>query len=265
LATQLGIEVVPLFINFGSDSYLDGVELSREAFYARLPHAQKLPTTSTPGPQPFLQAYKRLADAGATEIVSVHVSENLSALIDSARLAAADSPVPVTVFDSGSLSLGVGFLAWSAAQASKLGAGIRDILGLLQDMRKRTHVAAVLDTLEFLQRSGRMNRVMARLGSWLQMKPLLKMNDGTTAAEKIRTTEAAFARLQVLLEERLPFEKVALVHTHALAEVETLLQRVRHLLPPGDILSVDVTPALGTHLGPGAVGFACVSAEAGTP
>ena len=129
----------------------------------------------------------------------------------------------------------------------------------MKEQGQRTHVFALLDTLEFLRRSGRLNRVMAALGSWLQMKPLLKMHDGNPTAEKIRTTEAATQRLIVLLEECLPLEKVALVHTHVLEGAQNLRQKTQHLLPEGEILSVDITPVLGTHLGPGAVGFVCVS------
>jgi DegV family protein with EDD domain len=263
MVTELGIEVVPLYVNFGHESYLDGVELSREAFYARLPGANPPPTTAMAGPHRFLHAYQQLSAAGATEIVSIHVAQSLSGVLETARLAAQESPVPVTLFDSGSLTLGVGFLAWRAAEAASEGAGVDDIVALLTDQRKRTHVMAVLDTLEFLRRSGRMNRVLATVGGWLQMKPLLLMNDGMTKAEKVRTTEAAAHRLLALLEEKVPLEKVALVHTHALAEAEELRQSARHLLPDGELLSVDVTPVLGTHLGPGAVGFACVSAKDG--
>jgi len=136
-----------------------------------------------------------------------------------------------------------------------------EILALIKDQAQRTHVFAALDTLEFLRRSGRMSRVMATLGSWLQMKPLLKMHDGNPTAEKIRTTEAAVQRLIALLEEQLPLERVALVHTHSLEKAQDLRHRVQHLLPEGEVLSVDITPVLGTHLGPGAVGFACVSAR----
>jgi DegV family protein with EDD domain len=265
IVAELGIEVVPMYVNFGIESYLDGVELSREAFYARLPDADPPPTTAMPGPQHFANAYQRLATAGATEIVSIHVSRSLSAVLETAQLAARESPVPVSLFDSGSLSLGVGFLAWAAAEAASGGGGIDEIVALLQDQRKRTHVVAVLDTLEYLRRSGRMNRVMATVGSWLQMKPLLLMNDGVSKAEKVRTTEAAAHRLLALLEEKLPLEKVALVHTHALSEVEDLRQSARHLLPEGELMSVVITPVLGAHLGPGAVGFACVSAKDAAP
>ena len=136
-----------------------------------------------------------------------------------------------------------------------------EIVALVEDQRARTHVFAALDTLEFLRRSGRLNWVMATLGSWLQMKPLLKMHQGEPTAEKVRTTEHATERLINLLKELVPLEKVALVHTHALERAEALRQAVQHLLPEGELLSMDITPVFGTHLGPGAVGFACVTAR----
>ncbi|MBN1581740.1 MAG: DegV family protein [Anaerolineae bacterium] len=250
-----------MYINFGGESYLDGVDLLREAFYARLPDCDPPPTTAMPGPQMFLKAYEKLGDGGATEILSVHISESLSAVVDTAHLAAHQASMPVTVFDSGSLSLGLGFLVQAAAEAAAQGDSMDEIVALIKEQRQRTRVFAALDTLEFLRRGGRMNRVMATLGSWLQMKPLLKMHDGNPTAEKIRTTEAAMKRLIVLLEEQLPLERVALVHTHSLEKVQDLRQKALHLLPEGEILSVDITPVFGTHLGPDAVGFACVGAR----
>jgi DegV family protein with EDD domain len=136
-----------------------------------------------------------------------------------------------------------------------------EIVALLEEQGQRTHVFAALDTLEFLRRSGRMNRVMAALGSWLQMKPLLKMHAEEATAERIRTTEHATERLISLLSDLVPLEKVALVHTHALDRVAELRQKVQHLLPEGELLSMDITPVFGTHLGPGAIGFACVTAR----
>ena len=259
IVAQHGITVVPLYINFGSESYLDGVDLSREAFYARLPDCDPPPTTAMPGPQMFLETYKRLAEKGATEILSIHISRSLSAVVDTAQLAAREASIPVTVFDSGTLSLGTGFLVWAAADAVAQGHSMEEIAALIEEQGQRTHVFAALDTLEFLRRGGRMNRVIAVLGSWLQMKPLLKMHDGKPAAEKILTAKAATQRLVALLQEQVPLEKVALVHTHALDKARELCQQARHLLPEGEVLSVDITPVFGTHLGPGAVGFVCVS------
>jgi len=261
IVAACGVSVVPLYINFGDESYLDGVELSREAFYARLPDCDPAPTTAMQGPQTFLHTYQKLAAEGATEILSIHISASLSGTVNVARLAAEEAPAPVTVLDSGTLSMGTGFLVWAAAEAAAAGRPMSEIVALVEEQGLRTHVFAALDTLEFLRRSGRMNRVLAAVGSWLQMKPLLKMHDGSPTAERVRTTEAAIERLIALLEEQAPLEKAALVHTHALERADALLQRARPLLPEGETLSVDITPVFGTHLGPGTVGFACVTAR----
>ncbi len=262
IVARYGITVVPLYINFGDQSYLDGVELSRQEFYERLPDYESPPTTAAPGPEVYRQAYERLADEGATEVLSIHISISLSAVVDVARLGAKQTDaVPVTVFDSRQLSLGTGFLVLAAAKAAAEGRPMDEILSLLEEQISRSHVFAALDTLEFLRRSGRMNRVMAGLGSVLQIKPLLKMYDGNPTAERVRTRERAIERLISLLSELVPLEQVALVHTHAPDRAEELRQQVQHLLPEGETLSVEVTSVIGAHIGPGAVGFACVTAR----
>lgn len=261
ITAKHGIAIVPLYINFGGESYRDRVDLSREAFYMRLPDCDPPPTTAMPGPQMFRQAYERLANEGATEILSIHISKSLSAVVDMAQLAAREVSIPVTIIDSHSLSLGTGFLVWAAAKAIEQGLSKGEIVAALKERIQRTHVFAALDTLEFLRRSGRMNGVIATLGKWLQLKPLLKMHNGQPSAEKIITTGAATQRLVALLAEQGPLEQVALVHTHAIEQADALRQRAQHLLPAGKILSVDITPVFGTHLGPGAVGFACVRAQ----
>jgi DegV family protein with EDD domain len=264
LVARHGITVVPMYINFGRQSYLDGVELSREEFYARLPEYDPPPTTATPGPQQFRRAYEALAGEGATEVLSIHISVSLSATLNAAQLAAQETTVvPVTVLDSGQLSLGTGFLILTAAKAVAEGRSMDEIVPLLEEQMSRTHVFAALDTLEFLRRGGRMNRALAAVGTWLQMKPLLKMHEGNPTAERVRTTETATERLVTLLGELVPLERVALVHTHSHERAADLLRRVRHMLPEGEVMSVDITPVFGVHLGPGAVGFACVSAGGG--
>jgi DegV family protein with EDD domain len=262
VVTEHGIAVVPLYINFGDQSYLDGVELSRQEFYERLPDYES-PTTAAPGPEVFRRTYERLADEGATGVLSIHISISLSAVVDVARLAAKETDaVPVTVFDSGQLSLGTGFLVLTAAKAVAGGRSMDEIITLLEEQISRTHVFAALDTLEFLRRSGRMSRVMAGLGTALQIKPLLKMYDGNPTAERVRTRKRAIERLISLLSDLVPLEQVALVHTHAPDRAQDLWQRVQHLFPEGRVpFSAEVTPVIGAHIGPGAVGFACVTAR----
>lgn len=260
---QYGITVVPLYINIGPQSYLDGVDLSREAFYQGLPAYSTSPATAAPGPEVFKRVYENLAARGATEIISIHISVSLSGTVNSARLGAAEvKSVPVTVLDSGQLTLGLGLLVLQAARAAAHGCTVAEIMPVLQDQMGRSYVAAMIDTLEFLKRSGRMNGMMAGVGSLLQIKPILRMHNGNPTSEKVRTYKRAMDRLVGILMEISPFEQIAMVHTCAPQRAEALKQRMAHLLPAGlEIFSMDITPVLGAHLGPGAVGFACVSAK----
>ncbi len=149
-----------------------------------------------------------------------------------------------------------------AAQEAAAGRSVAEIMPVLQDQMGRSYVAAMIDTLEFLKRSGRMNGIMAGVGSLLQIKPMLRMHDGKPTSEKVRTYRRAIDRLVEILAEISPVEQIAMVHTCKPERAEALRQRVAHLLPAGlEILSMDITPVLGAHLGPGAVGFACVSAK----
>jgi len=259
---EYGITVVPLYVNIGSQGYLDGVDLSREEFYERLPDYDPPPTTAAPGPERFRRIYEGLAADGATEILSIHISVSLSAVVDAARSGAQETKaVPVTVFDSRQLSLGTGFLVVAAAKAAAEGCSMAEIIASLEALTLRTYVFAALDTLEFLRRSGRMNGTVAGLGNLLQIKPLLKMHDGNPTAERVRTSSRAIKRLISLLIDLAPLEQVAIVHSYAPDKGEHLRQLVQHLLPAGEVPSVNLTPVIGAHIGPGAVGFACITAR----
>jgi len=264
MIAQYGITVIPLYINFGTEGYLDGVELSRHEFYERLPDYDPPPTTAAPGTELFRQTYDRLAAEGATQILSIHISPSLSATLNVAQLAAQETQtVPVTAFDSGQLSLGLGFIVLAAAEAAAAGRPLNDIIDMLREKTSRTHVFAALETLEYLRRSGRMNRAVASLGNLLQIKPLLRMHNGNPTAERVRTNNGATKRLLHILSELAPLEQVALVHAHAPDRAETLRQHAKHLLPAGEIPCVEITPVLGANLGPGTVGFACVTTRKG--
>ncbi|MBN1657556.1 MAG: DegV family protein [Anaerolineae bacterium] len=257
------IVAVPFYINVGADSYLDNVEMSHAAFYEGLPNFEVQPTTSVPGPGTYLQVYQRLAQEAATEILSIHMAGSLSAMANSARLAAEEfDTIPVTVFDSGNLTLGTGFQVLAAAQAVAEGLPMAEIVAQLEDLAARTYCFAALDTLEFLRRSGRLSSFQWGLGSVLQIKPILKMNAGTAEMERVRTRNGAFERLLALVEGLGPLEKLAVVHTHAPeAKRSALQQQAAHLFPGGKVaMEAEVTPVIGAHIGPQALGFIAVQA-----
>jgi len=262
LIDQYGIAVVPLHINIGRESYLDGVDMSREAFYRGLPGFKAHPTTSVPSPGQFLEAYQAMASEGATQILSIHISKSLSAVVNSARLAAEEiETVEVTVFDSGQLTLGTGLQAVAAAKAAADGRSMDEIVAMLEELGRRIHVFAALDTLEFMRRSGRLSRFQFGLGSVLQMKVIIMMHDGEVNIERVRTRKRATKRLIALVSELAPFEELALVHTHAPAPAADLREAAAALFPEDRLpLSAEVTPVIGAHIGPGAVGFTAVRA-----
>ena len=258
------ITILPLYINQGDKSYLDGVDMTREEFYRRLPGFHPAPRTATPSPETFVQTWSRLAAQGAQAILSIHLSEKLSATVNAARVAAGQfTRLPVTVLDSGQLSLGMGFIVEKAAQMAVLGHSLDEILAASRGMMKRTYVFAAIRTLEYLRRSGRMNFALARFGELLQIKPVLHMHQGNPVAHRVRTQGKATARMFEWLAEYAPFERLAVVHAGVQPEAEELRQQIGHFFPDGEIPVVQITPVLGAHLGVGALGFACVSAKEG--
>ena len=259
-----GITVVPCYVNIGSDSYLDGVELTREEFYERLPSCDPPPTTSAPGIKAFAQVYERLAAEGASEIISVHISAKLSNIVNVARLATqATDVVPVTVVDSGQLTIGTGLLALEAAKAAIAGRSMADIVAQVAEKATHVHTVAFANTLEYLRRSGRLSQFQYILGSLLKIKPLLTMHNDAISMDKTRTRERAVKWLVDAVSDLGSLEELILVHTHVPEQAEALRQQARQLFPVGQSFSaVDVTPALGAHLGPGTIGFTCVTAPA---
>jgi DegV family protein with EDD domain len=267
VADKYGITVIPLYINVGDQSFIDGVELSREKFYENLPDYPILPTTSVPGAKVFRNTYKKLIADGADHILSVHIASSLSATADVARSAVETlTDVPVTVFDAGQITLGTGLLAIAAAKAAAAGMTMEEIVSMLEEKASRTYSFAALDTLEYLRRSGRASRFQSTVGALLSIKPLLSMHDGRMNVEKVRTDNTAIEWLMDHLTNLHPFEEIALVHTNAPKKVEVFRQRAAPFLPSGkEPIIAGVTPIIGTHVGPGAVGFSCIAKEKTNP
>lgn len=256
------ISVVPLYINIGEESYLDGIDMTREAFYTGLPDFKHHPSTAVPGIDAFANVFKKAYEKGAEAVISMHIGKALSNTVDVARLAADKiKEIPVHVLDPGNLSLGTGLLVEHAAIMAEAGEKVKTILAEIADKAKRTYTFAVLSTLEFLRRSGRLSNFMFGLGSLLILRPILKMNDGVTDMERTRTNNGSHNRLLQLVEELGKLEKLAFVHTHAPEKIEHLQEEAAYLVPAGIGTMVgEVTPVIGAHIGPGAVGFSVIQA-----
>jgi DegV family protein with EDD domain len=257
---KLGITVLPLNIHIGETAYKDGIDISREEFYRQLPTLHPFPKTASPGPGGFEQLYQHLADQGAKAILSIHISESLSATVNEARIAAGQfTRIPVTVLDSTQLSLGTGYLVKKAAQLAAAGHSIEEILSALKEQMQRSYVFASLKTLEYLRRSGRMHNAVARIGEFIKLKPVLHMNQGKPVVHRTRTQKNATALLMEWLEQYAPFEQLAILHAGIQEEAEALRESVRAYWPESDVPVLQITPVLGAHLGIGALGFACIS------
>jgi DegV family protein with EDD domain len=262
IVAQHGITVVPLHIQVGNQSYRDGVDLSRDQFYAGLPGYASVPKTAAPAPGVFTQIYERLAAEGASEILSIHIAPSLSGVIDVARLGAREvRSASVTVFDSGQLSMGVGFAVVKAAEAVAAGRSKEEILALLEDQVPRTSVFAITDTFEFLRRSGRVTVLQYHVGSLLRIQPFLKMFRGEATSGIVRSYRVGLRKLTRLAEGLAPLERLSVLHASARDQAQALWRRVQHLKPRDHpVLFARVNPSIGTHVGPGCVGLACVAA-----
>jgi DegV family protein with EDD domain len=258
---ELGIRVIPMYLHIGTVDYLDGVDLSREDFYAGLPGYGQPPTTAAPGIDAFGGIYEQLAVEGATGIVSIHISETLSNVVNVARLAAQRiKSVPVTVIDSGQLTMGVGFEVLRAVEVARAGGTMEEVVAAVRDLIPRTQTFAALSTVEFLRRSGRLTQFQAGLATVLRILPLLRMHNGVAEMEKVRTQERALRRVLQLLSDAGPLQELAIVHTNAPQKAVELHERAQALIPSYiEPIYAQVTPVIGAHIGPGAVGFVAVA------
>jgi DegV family protein with EDD domain len=264
ITAEHGIIVVPTCIGIGDRSYLDGVEITREEFYDWLPTLSPAPTTAAPGIGVFLQAFERATSEGATGIIAVHPPAELSSLYSVAELAAKEMHgLPIAVVDSRQVTLGMGSVVLAAARMAEAGHTVDEIVAALPGVIRRTYVFGVLDTLEYLRRGGRASRLQSGFSALLQIKPVFTVYDGQITYERVRTRSAAFARLVMLVEALGPLEALSVAHTHAPERATTLTEMGRSLFPDGTpTMCVEVTPVLGVHFGPGAVGFLAVKRDA---
>lgn len=255
------ISVMPCFIQFGTASFRDGVDITREQFYARLTTSDELPKTASPSAGMFEKVYRRVAgDSGA--VISLHLADALSGVCNAARVGAqAVAPERITVFDSESVTMGLGWLCLAAARAARAGLSRAQILALLDQMKTRVHVFAAPDTLEFLRRSGRVGWASAMVGQFLRIKPVVGVYRGVVRSiDRVRTRARSIQRLVELVTELGRLESLAVLHTTA---QEAALQLAREVarLAPRPIPVVEVTPVIGTHVGPNGLGLAAVVAH----
>lgn len=258
LLEEHNIFQIPTDLILENITYLDGFDLSRNEFYEQLPRLKVLPTTAAPSSGRFQKLYERVFSEGYTEIISIHAASALSGIYNAARLAAEEFSETIHVLDSEQLSLGLGFQVIEAAQAVKDDLPLEGILQKVKSIQKRLHLFALLDTFTYIHRSGRVSWAKARIGSILNIKPIVELKKGQVINRGLaRARSNGLRQLGKYLENLGPLEQLAVLHTNAAEAGRDFLQ---HHSPAriGEPLLVNVTTIIGTHVGPNGIGFAAV-------
>jgi len=258
LLEKFKIHVVPNVLVIEGKSVLDGKEISREEYYNRLPQMRTLPTTATASAGTYQELYAGLLAQGASNIISIHASSLLSGIYGAASAAAKEFGSQVRVIDSEQVTLGLGYQVLAAAQAALQSAPLEAILSLVENVRQRVRVIAMLDTLDYVRRSGRVSWARARVGSLLNLKPFVEVRNGLVLSlGEARTRRKGIERLMELLLKLGPLEKLAILHTNAEADAHQFLAEVQMELSEKPLV-VNITTVIGTHTGPKGLGVAAV-------
>ena len=261
----LDIPVIPLWLIWEEDRYRDGVDITPEAFYQRLQERDTIPSTSQPSVGEFVEFYRRIAeDKGTDTIVGAFISSKISGTVASASSAAAQVPeLNVTVIDSFSTSMGLGFVALAAAREAAAGGSVDDVVTVANQVRDRLTVLFTVDTLEYLHKGGRIGGAKRFLGTMLNIKPLLHLNDGCVEPMcQIRTKQRALAEMLDRAAESLEgreMAEVAVIDVDNREESQFVAAQVKERFRISPVYHAPVSPVIGTHAGPGTVGIALYS------
>ena len=255
--TTNSIGVVPLSIRFGDEEFIDREELSADAFYAKMASTGLLPETAAPSPGRFEQAFRGAAAVGASAVVCINLSGELSATVQSARNAATavDGDIDVRVIDSRSLTGGLGTMVLEAALAARNGADADAVVALVESMIPRTEIYGALDTLENLKKGGRIGSAKALVGSMLSVKPIIRIVDGAVEeAGKQRTRKRALEWVRDQLFAEGTVEKLSILHGEA-PDIDLFLDMIAERYPRDQVRLGKIGAVIGTHGGPGVIGM----------
>jgi len=257
---DLYIPVIPLWLIWGDERFRDGVDIAPPTFYRRLRESTLFPTTSQPSTGEFLDFFRQVG-VGADAIVGVFITSKLSGTVANARAVQAQLPeLTICVVDSLSTSMGMGFMVLAAARAAAAGRSLDQVVAAAEEMRDRVHLLFTVDTLEYLRRGGRIDGAKWLLGTALNIKPLLHMKDGgIEPLAQVRTKHKAVARMLEVAEKRLGGKRMAeaaIIDVDAPQEGDALAEQVKERFGLPVVYRTTVSPAIGTHVGPGTVGIA---------
>ncbi len=256
IAHELGITVVPLRVLFGEETYREGIDITPDRFFQMLEENSVHPTTTQPSVGDFLETYERLA-ADADGILSIHISAKLSGTLGAAQAArtALSKPRAMELIDSGTASMAMGLAVIKAARAARVGASLTEAAAVARDVLGRFRLWAMLDTLEYIRRGGRIGRAQAFLGSVLQVKPIITVHEGEVhPVERVRTRSRALQRLAELALAFPAAEEFVVLDSTTPEDSDWLEGQLRAAHPQAPVTRARLGAVLGTHCGPGAVG-----------
>ena len=257
MADALGIRIVPLSVRFGDTEYIDRTTITATEFWSKCAASATLPETAAPSPGSFEETYRSLAAEGATAIVVVALSSDLSATMQSAELAArAVAPgIDVRIVDSRNSSMGLGLTVLACAELAKTGASADEVVARAQSVIPRTRVFAALDTLDNLKKGGRIGGAKAMLATVMSIKPLISVTNGLVEeAGKQRTRSKALAHLvEILRNQEVPIERLAILNAQC-SDVDAFIAMVKEVYT-GEIIVGDIGAVIGTHAGQGTIGI----------
>ncbi len=260
LAARYNLYQIPMTINFGEESYEAVYAINDADTFRRIDKEGRLPTTAAPSPGKYITAFKKTFDSGVQKIICLCVSKEVSATYSAALTARESFPDrEILVIDSGTLSMGLGYLALAAAEAASEGASISDISAIIEDLQPRTHLFAALSTLKYLAMGGRVSNLAASMGNMLNVKPILTIRDGKLdLLERVRTQKKAWERVIELAAIKTGdkhIEKMCILHVNAPEMAQQFTSEIRSRMHcPEEIPLVEVTPGLSIHSGAGMVG-----------
>lgn len=256
LLEDLKIKSIPAILTVDGETFIDGVNLSRIEFYSRMPSLSQPPTTAAPSPVAFQEAYERLLSDGLESILSIHVSSKLSGMVNSAYQAAQAFGKRVTIFDSQQLSLGLGYQVMEGAYAALEGLHFINVLERVQRVRAKVRLLALINSLEYLRRSGRVSWLQAGVGELLQIKQLLTLKDGLVESfGRARTFSRALNTLKREARTWSPLSHLTVMHSGIREKAELLAGELAELCSTQPMI-VNVTTVIGAHVGPGSIGIA---------
>jgi DegV family protein with EDD domain len=250
-------------VHFGERTYLERVDITTSQFFQMLATSTSLPTTSQPSVSSFVDIYRKLSEL-TDSIISIHLSAKLSGTYASAVMAkeAIGGRCRIEVVDSQWASMGLGYLALAAAQGAQQGKNLDELCALVRRMIPRLRILFFVDTLEYLQKGGRIGKAQAFLGSLLNLKPVLTLTDGEIhPVERVRTRSKALEKLQDFVLSQPAVEQVAILHSTTPDDVEAILRQIAHVFPREKTIVTQYGPIIGVHVGPGVMGAVLLLGE----